>query len=70
MSCNKLGDYFNNNNFDFSSNLFGQLKKSNFYKKQNICKGDYTCDACKYITKIMNHYLPAEIIKKLIERDL
>ena len=34
MSCNKLGDYFNNNNFDFSSNLFGQLKKSNFYKKQ------------------------------------
>ena len=42
----------------------------NFYKKQNICKGDYTCDACKYITKIMNHYLPAEIIKKLIERDL
>ena len=42
----------------------------NFYKKQNICKGDYTCDACKYITKIMNYYLPAEIIKKLIERDL
>ena len=34
MSCNKLEDYFNNNNFDFSSNLFGQLKKSNFYKKQ------------------------------------
>ena len=34
MSSNKLGDYFNNNNFDFSSNLFGQLKKSNFYKKQ------------------------------------
>ena len=34
MGCNKLGDYFNNNNFDFSSNLFGQLKKSNFYKKQ------------------------------------
>jgi hypothetical protein len=42
----------------------------NFYKKQNICKGDFTCEACKNITKIMNFYLPAEIIKKLIERDL
>ena len=34
MSCNKLGDYLNSNNFDISSNLFGQLKRSNFYKKQ------------------------------------
>ena len=34
MSCNKLEDYLNNNNYDFSSNLFGQLKKSNLYKKQ------------------------------------
>ena len=34
MSSNKLGDYLNSNNFDISSNLFGQLKRSNFYKKQ------------------------------------
>ena len=34
MSYNKLGDYLNNNNFDISSNLFGQLKRSNLYKKQ------------------------------------
>ena len=34
MSSNKFGDYLNSNNFDISSNLFGQLKRSNFYKKQ------------------------------------
>ena len=33
MSCNKLGDYLNNNNFDISSNLFGQIKRNNIYKK-------------------------------------
>ena len=42
----------------------------NFYKKQNICKGNYTCEACKNITSIMKYYLPTEVIKKLIERDL
>ena len=45
-------------------------KAGNFFKKQLICKVDFTCEACKYITEIMNHYLPTEVIKKLIERDL
>ena len=46
-----------------------QDKGGNFYKSEKICKGEYICDACKYITKLMNYYLPTEVIKKLIERD-
>ena len=35
MSCNKFPSYLNNNNnFELSTNLFGQLKKSNVFKKQ------------------------------------
>ena len=35
MTCNRRGPDFNNNNFlGISSNLFGQLKNTNFYKKQ------------------------------------
>ena len=35
MSCNKFPNYLNNNNnFEESTNLFGQLKRSNVYKKQ------------------------------------
>ena len=35
MSCNKFPSYLNDNdNFELSTNLFGQLKKSNVFKKQ------------------------------------
>ena len=60
------GSFHCNTSFD----AIEEDKGGNFFKKQNICKGDYTCEACKYITQIMNNYLPTEIIKKLIERDL
>ena len=63
---------YSHGNFHCNSS-FEEIKEDkggNFYKKENICKGEYTCDACKNMTKIMNYYLPTEIIKKLIERDL
>jgi hypothetical protein len=63
---------YSHGNFHCNS-LFEEIKEDqggNFYKKQNICKGNFTCEACKNITELMNHYLPTEVIKKLIERDL
>jgi len=63
---------YSHGNFHCNSS-FEEIKEDqggNFYKKQNICKGNFTCEACKNITELMNHYLPTEVIKKLIERDL
>ena len=63
---------YSHGNFHCNS-IFEEIKQDqggNFYKKEIICKGDYTCDACKYITNLMNYYLSTETIKKLIERDL
>lgn len=45
-------------------------KGGNFFKHEITCANNYTCEACKYITKIMNHYLSTNIIKKLVERDI
>ena len=44
-------------------------KGGNFYKDEKICCYNYTCEACQNITNLMNYYLSANIIKKLIERD-
>ena len=45
-------------------------KVGNYFKVQQKCCNKYTCEACKYITNLMNHYLPVNIIKKLIKRDM
>ena len=45
-------------------------KAGNFYRDEKICSNKNTCEACKYMTKIMNYYLPTNIIKKLFERDV
>ena len=71
---NKKGNAcrYSHGNFHCNS-VFEEIKEDqggNFYKKEIICKGNYTCEACKYITSLMNYYLPTEIIKKLIERDI
>jgi hypothetical protein len=44
-------------------------KGGNYFKEEKICSNKYTCEACKYMTRIMNYYLPTNIIKKLFERD-
>ena len=45
-------------------------KGGNFFKKEVTCSNDYTCEACKYITKIMKYYLSTHIIQKLVSRDM
>lgn len=45
-------------------------KAGNFFRDEKICSNKNTCEACKYMTKIMNYYLPTNIIKKLFERDV
>jgi len=47
-----------------------QDKGGNYFKYEKTCGIDYTCEACKYITKIMNHYLSTHTIKKLMARDM
>jgi hypothetical protein len=42
----------------------------NFFKIQQKCSNKHTCEACKYITKLMSKYLSADTIKKLIKRDM
>ena len=41
----------------------------NYFKEKKICSKNYTCEACKNITKLMNYYLSTHTIKKLFERD-
>lgn len=51
---------------------FEEIKKDkggNYFKVNKICSNENTCEACKYITELMNYYLPTSYIKKLIERD-
>ena len=63
---------YSKNNFHCNSKfeIINEDNGGNFYKIEKICKDDYTCDACKNITELMNYYLPTQVIKKLIERDL
>ena len=44
-------------------------KGGNYFRDEKICSNKNTCEACKYMTRIMNYYLPTNIIKKLFERD-
>ena len=63
---------YNHGYFHCYSKLY-EIKKDkggNFYKEEKICCDNYTCEACKNITKLMNYYLPGDIIRKLVERDL
>jgi hypothetical protein len=45
-------------------------KGGNYFKEEKICNDKFTCEACKNITELMLHYLPSNVIKKLLERDL
>ena len=45
-------------------------KGGNYFKEDLICNEQYTCEACKNITELMIYYLPSNVIKKLMERDL
>ena len=47
-----------------------QDKGGNYFKNEITCSNDYTCEACKYITKIMNYYLSSHMMQKLISRDM
>ena len=47
-----------------------QDQTGNYFKTDKICSDDYTCEACKNITKLMNYYFPTNLIKKLVERDM
>ena len=63
---------YNHGNFHCYSK-FDEIKTDkvgNYFKEQKICFNNHTCEACKNITKLMNYYLSAHTMKKLIERDL
>lgn len=63
---------YRNGNFHCYSK-FPEIKKDqtgNYFKSDKICCDDYTCEACKDITKLMNYYFSANLIKKLLERDM
>ena len=45
-------------------------KGGNYFKNEITCSDNYTCEACKYITKIMNYYLSIHTIQKLVARDM
>ena len=45
-------------------------KGGNYFKNEVTCCNNYTCEACKYITKIMKYYLSTHTIQKLIARDM
>ena len=62
-----------NNGYFHCYSKFDEIKKDkggNYFKSQKICGNNYTCEACKNITKLMNYYLSSHTIKKLIERDI
>lgn len=62
---------YNHGNFHCYSKYF-EIKKDkggNYFKEEKTCCENNTCEACQNITKLMNYYLPANIIKKLVERD-
>ena len=62
---------YNHGNFHCYTK-YDEIKKDkggNYFKEQKICSDNYTCEACQNITKLMNHYLPTNVIKKLVERD-
>ena len=70
---NKKGNAckYNHGNFHCYSK-FSEIKQDkggNYFRQQKICCDKYTCEACKNITELMNYYLSANTIKKLVERD-
>ena len=63
MSCNKFPSYLNNNNnYELATNLFGQIKRSNIFKKQ-------TDDNYKTINKL-NGMLPVTRAKSFNSKML
>ena len=51
---------------------FNEIRKDkggNYFKEEKTCCNNSTCEACQNLTQLMNYYLSANVIKKLVERD-